>query len=94
MYQYNLKYGCIDTFFLYQSNLKYLIDINTTIAIGEAGGNRILIVDSRYQKYTRKCILALLKLHLKTEVVNFVLVSLFLILAAEYSNAPILKPKA
>ena len=23
-------------------NLKYLIDINTTIAIGEAGGNRVI----------------------------------------------------
>ena len=44
MYQYNLKFGCIDTFFLYQSNLKYLIDINTTIAIGEASGNRVLFI--------------------------------------------------
>ena len=35
-------YMCFDTFFLYWSNLKYLIDINTTIAIGEAGGNRVL----------------------------------------------------
>lgn len=41
MYQYNLKFGRIDTLFLYRYNLKYLIDINTTIAIGEAGGNRI-----------------------------------------------------
>ena len=29
MYQYNQKYGRIDTFFLYQSNIKYLIDTNT-----------------------------------------------------------------
>ena len=36
MYQYNLKFGRIDTFFLCYSNLKYLIDINTTIAIGVA----------------------------------------------------------
>lgn len=42
MYQYNLKYGRIDTFFLCYSNLKYLIDINRTIAIGVAGGNRVL----------------------------------------------------
>ena len=42
MYQYNLKFGRIDTLFLYRYNLKYLIDINTTIAIGEAGGNRVL----------------------------------------------------
>lgn len=38
MYQYNLKFGRIDTFFLCYFNLKYLIDINTTIAIGVAGG--------------------------------------------------------
>ena len=42
MYQYNLKFGRIDTFFLCRYNLKYLIDINTTIAIGVAGGNRVL----------------------------------------------------
>ena len=42
MYQYNLKLGRIDTFFLGYSNLKYLIDINRTIAIGVAGGNRVL----------------------------------------------------
>ena len=42
MYQHNLKFGRIDTFFLYDFNFKYLIDINTTIAIGEAGGNRVL----------------------------------------------------
>ena len=48
MYQYNLKYGRIDTFFLYYSNLKYLIDIITTIAIGEAGGNRVL---KQYYKF-------------------------------------------
>ena len=35
MYQYNQKNGRIDTFFLCYSNLKYLIDVNTTIAIGE-----------------------------------------------------------
>ena len=44
MYQYNLIFGRIDTFFLYRCNLKYLIDINTTIAIGVAGSNRILKV--------------------------------------------------
>ena len=27
MYQYNLKYGRIDTFFLCYSNLKYYVDI-------------------------------------------------------------------
>ena len=42
MYQGNQLKDNLDTFFLYQSNIKYLIDINTTIAIGEAGGNRIL----------------------------------------------------
>ena len=26
MYQYNQKYGRIDTFFLYQSNIKYYVD--------------------------------------------------------------------
>ena len=29
-------------FLVDSSDLKYLIDINTTIAIGEAGGNRVL----------------------------------------------------
>ena len=42
MYQYNLEFGRIDTYFLYYSNLKYFIDINRTIAIGVAGGNRVL----------------------------------------------------
>ena len=42
MYQYNLIIGRIDTSFLYYSNLKDFIDIITTIAIGEAGGNRVL----------------------------------------------------
>lgn len=42
MYQGNQLKDNLNTFFLYYSNLKYLIDINTTIAIGEAGGNRVL----------------------------------------------------
>ncbi len=42
MYQGNQLKDNLDTFFLYQSNIKYLIDINTTIAIGVAGGNRVL----------------------------------------------------
>ena len=41
MYQSNLINDYLDTFFLCYSNLKYLIDINTTIAIGAAGGNRV-----------------------------------------------------
>ena len=40
----NIIFSRIDTFFLCQYNLKYLIDINTTIAIGVAGGNRVLLV--------------------------------------------------
>ena len=42
MYQGNQLKDNLDTFFLYRYNLKYLIDINTTIAIGVAGGNRVL----------------------------------------------------
>ena len=41
MYQGNQLKDNLDTFFLYRYNRKYLIDINTTIAIGEAGGNRV-----------------------------------------------------
>ena len=44
MYQSNLINDYLDTLFLCYSNLKYLIDINTTIAIGEAGGNRVLFI--------------------------------------------------
>ena len=42
MYHGVLLIGHRDTFFLWWFNLKYLIDINTTIAIGAAGGNRVL----------------------------------------------------
>ena len=31
MYQYNLKFGCIDTFFLGYSNLKDIIDKNADL---------------------------------------------------------------
>ena len=41
MYQGNQLKDNLDIFFLYQSNIKYLIDINTTIAISAAGGNRV-----------------------------------------------------
>lgn len=55
MYQHYLKIGCIETLLLCDFKIKYLIDINTTIAIGKAGGNRVLcfINHPRLSRYIR-----------------------------------------